>query len=367
MQSPGIEIDMRRPANPIPPMGRGTSYGSRKRAFAFPDGEIIEISDDEEDIAVPGILGQQQPQMQQSPSWASNIAPQRFQSATVAPTSSRQVNRQSFLEYISKKERTNGLNAAQGRYSPMDIDNMVAPFSSGAAGPSSIGLGHQPIPETLVGPHPAVPVAFNSTGRAIDLTTPYQPVPPPPTSDNRPNVKRKRYVLDDFVIELTDDEGEISNPSTSSSSQPLEQVQAQKRVKHELRGSPSGSLTYTPIPAMQLRPMALVPPSDPGSYGPHFETQIPGAWPSHDPVPGPSDSGGSSNLAAVGSFPGTGLQVLASAAALYSQSGFKLNYDDQSPVRRIDIGGGAHAEKWVYERFSSPLRGVLRELNPIPG
>jgi hypothetical protein len=352
MPSPGLEIDMRRPVNPLT-LNRGTSYGSSKRAFTFPDGEVIEISDDEDDGigVVSGIPSQQRPQTQQSPSLLSNVAPRQLQSATVVSTGGpnpRQVNRQVFLEeieYVSDEEQTNETNAAQGRYSPMDIDNTLAPFANGAAGPSGIGLGHHPIPGTLVGSGPAAPVAFNSAGRAINLTIPYQPIP---TSGNRPNVKRKRYVLDDFIIELTDDEEESPNPSTSSSSQHL--TQGQKRVKHEL---PSGSLTYTSIPAMPLRPLAPAPPSNSCSYVPQPEPQIPGAWPGQYPVPAPSNfshSGGSSNLPAVGSFPGTGLPPLASAPDLFSQSGFHLNYDDQSPVRRIDIGGGGHTEKWVYER-----------------
>jgi len=338
LQHRGIDAYMRHPVNQSPPLDRGAPSGSR---ISFPDGEVVEISDDEDGgiDAAPGISGPQQPQDQQPQAILSNVLLQDLQS----PTSTSELAEREQLYFLgngdaiglSDEEQANRIGAAQTTYSPMDIDNFVAPLASGLAGPSSVGLGQLPAPGTLVASHSAAPVAFNSAGQAINLTTPHQNVSLSPTDGNRPNVKRKRYVLDDFVIELTDDEDASSKSNTLSSSQEL--MQAQKRVKQE---SPLDPLPYdSPITSMPLAPLDLASssssPPELSPYSLQPESQIPGAWPGQYIGPGPSHLGAPPALLGVGSFPGSGLSLLASAAASFSQS----------LVRPINTAGDGHAEK----------------------
>ena len=337
-------MDMRHSQNLSPPQNRGASSSSKKQAFTFPDGEIIEISDDEGDQinGVPGMSSQQQHAAQQSHSTVTTVAPHQLHSPTVSTCGPAEIqlllnNR----EYFSEEDQVNGKNVAQHRYSPMAIDSIVAPMASGLAGPSTAGLGQPSMLGSPVKSQHAVPVAFNSTGQAINLTSPSQYLPLPPANGNRP-VKRKRYDLGDFVIELTDDEDASSSPSPPPPSQHL--TPAQKRVKHEL---PLDTLTYSsPIAAMPLGFLPQAPVLEPNPFSPQ---SIPGAWPGQCSDPGPSNFlnlGAPPGIPAFPAFPGANLPPAdPTTENLYAQSGFRLNYDDEPVVHRIDVGVGDHAEK----------------------
>jgi len=75
---------------------------------------------------------------------------------------------------------------------------------------------------------------------------------------------------------------------------------------------------------MPLVPLDLAPssssPSESSPYSLQPESQIPGAWPGQFIGPGPSHLGASPGLLVIGLLPGSGLSLLASAAASFSQS-----------------------------------------------
>lgn len=324
------------------PMNSGIPQSKAKKTIAFPDGEIVEISDDDDDEIqeIPRPLASQrvQPAQQPPPSFLSPSAAPGFAST---PSHSAVVPQPSIKKRVKKRtvfgdgevvewssdeevEEIPGVqpqvaHIGQAKSEPMDID--YPPQASSSIGP----FHHMP---HAISPYVRDPASGPSNPQAV--------------APAKSNVKRKRYVFDDAVIELTDDEDDAQSGNSTASNGSL----SLKRAKIE---STAYGASVTPAPPSFLRPEGSSVPVVVKS-----ETWIPGAWPgsSHSKLPadpvgavargyGLADAGGMPPMNIAGPSGAKGPAI----ADLYSQSGFNMNYDNESPIRSIDIGGADQAQK----------------------
>lgn len=306
-----------------PPLPASASKSASKKPIRFPDGEVIVISDDEDEIQVirrpqhlasPALPLRQGAHIDPIPSslprLPQNLSSHTASSSNLAPR--RRVKKRfqfgdgEIIEFSSDEEdttSTRGPTLPPLKNEPMDVD-----------------------------PHRQIHLpSFNLPPFMNGASSSRQP------SDTGSNgAKRKRYVFDDTVIDLTDDEDEASPSGSVGSSE----SSFFKRPKLEptaygnsLLQPPIGPLATT---LAHTRLASNMPPMN-------FEPQIPGGWPGN--VPNPLGLGVNYPGASFLSMAGPSNAPPQNTTGLHFSNGFNINYDDQGPIRAIDVGGPDHAEK----------------------
>lgn len=277
------------------------------------------------------------------------------------------------IEYSSDEE---DISAATSRaYTPMDIDppGEVKPTSAAThKWPGAEGSG--------AGTSLRMTADDRSLSSGSNLAAGRQ------ESQIHPKGNRKRqYVFDDAVIELTDSEDEsaastthsIARSSFSGHTSPTKRIKFERPFSsayaNSVAGSSGGNHGVHSGPArgvlfpLKREPHAGVP-----------EPHVPGAWPGLEPrdqppgyEPNPLDAyrrvpaQANGDEQAVGGNPrvldaeGHGALV----NNLYSRSGFRMNYDDAGPVRKIDLPPENEAEKSVASHWSAFTFGLTSSSN----
>lgn len=277
-----------------------------KARIAFPDRDVIEISDDEDEVEIiPHLPVKREPAASRP-----KLSQATHGVVPAQPLRSTQPSTPSGSSTAGTRKRVKKLvDFGDGEFVEYSTDEDDSARSSVPA------------------PGPSQSVGASSNGTSSGATH---------------MKKRKRYDFGDEVLYLSDDDDD-AYPTMAPPSVSTPGFHLQKRVKVE---SGSGSTTYSssivpPPPSLLARQNNY---SSGSMVKSEYQPSIPGAWPEYDPTQFTSSSQAYATAAGYAGAqaytnPSTG------ASHLYAQSGFNMNYDDQTPEHFVDSGGLDHAEK----------------------